>query len=46
MPTDVGWMIAIVVVVGAWGSFVNVFIGDSGLHLPKFELAAAIGMKP
>lgn len=26
-----------VAVCGALGGFVNVFIGDSGLHLPKFE---------
>jgi hypothetical protein len=29
--------ISIVVVCGAAGGFVNVFIGDSGLHLPKVE---------
>src|SRR5262245_22297672 len=34
---DIGWMIVIVIVSGAVGGFVNVFIGDSGLHLPKVE---------
>ena len=34
---DIGWMILIVVVSGAVGGFVNVFIGDNGLHLPKVE---------
>jgi hypothetical protein len=34
---DVTLMIIIVIVTGAVGGFVNVFIGDSGLHLPKFE---------
>jgi len=37
MPTEVMGMIAVVIVAGALGGFVNVFIGDSGLHLPKFE---------
>lgn len=32
------WLIlAIVMAAGAAGGFVNVFIGDSGLHLPVFE---------
>jgi hypothetical protein len=31
------WVIVIVIVCGAAGGFVNVFIGDSGLHLPKVE---------
>jgi hypothetical protein len=31
------WAIVIVIVCGAAGGFVNVFIGDSGLHLPKVE---------
>jgi hypothetical protein len=31
------WAIVIVLVCGAAGGFVNVFIGDSGLHLPKVE---------
>lgn len=30
-------MILIVIASGAAGGFVNVFIGDSGLHLPKVE---------
>jgi len=34
---EVLWMIVIVLVCGAAGGFVNVFIGDSGLHLPKVE---------
>ncbi len=34
---EIFWMIVIVIVGGAAGGFVNVFIGDSGLHLPKFE---------
>jgi len=34
---DVAWVILIVIVGGAAGGFVNVFIGDSGLHLPKVE---------
>jgi len=31
------WAILILLVCGAAGGFVNVFIGDSGLHLPKVE---------
>ena len=31
------WIICIIVACGAGGGFVNVFIGDSGLHLPKIE---------
>jgi len=31
---DVVWIIVIVIAAGAAGGFVNVFIGDSGLHLP------------
>jgi hypothetical protein len=31
------WVIVIVLVAGAAGGFVNVFIGDNGLHLPKLE---------
>ena len=34
---EVMWAIVIVIVCGAAGGFVNVFIGDSGLHLPKVE---------
>jgi hypothetical protein len=34
---DLVWAITIVVVVGGIGGFANVFIGDSGLHLPKVE---------
>jgi hypothetical protein len=34
---EVIWVIVIVIVCGAVGGFVNVFIGDSGLHLPKVE---------
>jgi hypothetical protein len=34
---EVVWAIVIVVACGAAGGFVNVFIGDSGLHLPKLE---------
>lgn len=34
---DIGWMILIVVACGAMGGFVNVFIGDSGLHLPRVQ---------
>jgi hypothetical protein len=34
---EVFWAIIIVLVCGAAGGFVNVFIGDSGLHLPKVE---------
>ena len=29
--------LVIIAVCGAVGGFVNVFIGDSGLHLPTFE---------
>lgn len=31
------WAILIVMSCGAAGGFVNVFLGDSGLHLPKVE---------
>ena len=31
------WIIWVIVAGGAVGGFVNVFIGDSGLHLPKIE---------
>jgi len=31
------WIVWIIVACGAAGGFVNVFIGDSGLHLPKIE---------
>jgi hypothetical protein len=31
------WIIAVILTCGAAGGFVNVFIGDSGLHLPKVE---------
>jgi len=31
------WVIAVVIICGAVGGFVNVFIGDSGLHLPRVE---------
>jgi hypothetical protein len=34
---EVMWAIVIVIVCGGAGGFVNVFIGDSGLHLPKVE---------
>lgn len=34
---DVLSAILIILIAGAAGSFVNVFIGDSGLHLPKME---------
>jgi hypothetical protein len=34
---DILWAIVIVVACGAAGGFVNVFIGDSGLHLPRVE---------
>ena len=34
---EIIWAIAIVVVCGAAGAFVNVFIGDNGLHLPRVE---------
>jgi len=29
------WIIALIASIGAVGGFVNVFIGDSGLHLPR-----------
>jgi len=31
------WIIGAVAAIGAVGGFVNVFIGDSGFHLPKTE---------
>jgi len=31
------WILWIIAACGAAGGFVNVFIGDSGLHLPKIE---------
>ncbi len=31
------WILWVIVACGAAGGFVNVFIGDSGLHLPKIE---------
>ena len=31
------WIIWVILACGAAGGFVNVFIGDSGLHLPKVE---------
>ncbi len=31
------WVIAVIAATGAVGGFVNVFIGDSGLHLPRKE---------
>jgi len=31
------WIIAVILACGAAGGFVNVFIGDSGLHLPKVQ---------
>jgi hypothetical protein len=34
---DITWMILIVIACGAAGGFVNVFIGDSGLHLPRIQ---------
>jgi hypothetical protein len=34
---EVIWAIIIVIVAGAAGGFVNVFIGDSGLHLPHTD---------
>jgi hypothetical protein len=34
---EIGWMIAIVIFSGALGGFINVFVGDSGLHLPREE---------
>jgi hypothetical protein len=33
------WALIIVIVAGAAGGFVNVFIGDSGLHLPHTDNA-------
>jgi len=33
--SQIVWAIVIVVACGAAGGFVNVFIGDSGLHLPR-----------
>ena len=33
--SEIVWAIVIVVACGAAGGFVNVFIGDSGLHLPR-----------
>jgi hypothetical protein len=34
---EVVWIIVIVIVAGAAGGFVNVFIGDNGLHLPHTD---------
>lgn len=34
---DVFWAILLVLLAGAAGGFVNVFIGDSGLHKPRVE---------
>jgi hypothetical protein len=34
---DLTWAIVIVIVCGAVGGFVNIFIGDNGLHLPRVE---------
>jgi hypothetical protein len=34
---DLAWSIVIVIVCGAAGGFVNVFIGDNGLHLPRIQ---------
>ena len=34
---DLLWTILVVLICGAAGGFVNVFIGDSGLHLPRLE---------
>ena len=34
---DVFWAIVLVLLAGAAGGFVNVFIGDSGLHKPQVE---------
>ncbi len=34
---DALWIILIILACGAVGGFVNVFIGDSGLHLPRVE---------
>ncbi len=31
------WIIAVIAAIGAIGGFMNVFIGDSGLHLPRTE---------
>jgi hypothetical protein len=31
------WILWVIAACGAAGGFVNVFIGDSGLHLPKLE---------
>jgi len=31
------WIVAVILICGAAGGFVNVFIGDSGLHLPRVE---------
>ena len=31
------WILWVIVACGAAGGFVNVFIGDSGLHFPKIE---------
>ena len=31
------WILWVILAGGAAGGFVNVFIGDSGLHFPKFE---------
>lgn len=31
------WVIAVIAALGAVGGFMNVFIGDSGLHLPKTD---------
>jgi hypothetical protein len=31
------WIIGVILLCGAVGGFVNVFIGDSGLHLPNVE---------
>jgi hypothetical protein len=31
------WIIAVIAATGAIGGFVNVFIGDAGLHLPKTD---------
>lgn len=34
---EVTWAIIIVVICGAVGGFVNIFIGDNGLHLPRVQ---------
>jgi hypothetical protein len=34
---EIVWAIVIVIACGAAGGFVNVFIGDSGLHLPRVQ---------